>query len=212
MHRELGAQFLVTSMEIAPISFFPAHHRINNQESRAENARHITLASVIWSWRAVVKIYPKPEEIFLCCSSSSYLPFTRPMTGLNMQQSNTNQAASSAPRKKKRLNFTFLGNNVNTSTITRLASSVISIRAQFNSARLLWICDWPFQACDVGLSEASLASVSAGSAEVMSSFRAHRARWDLTAELDPEHSIQHLWNKRDIDPWLGWTQGPKPEQ
>lgn len=118
MHRELGEQFLVTRMEIAPISFLPAHRRINSQECMAENARRITLASVIGSRRAMVKTYPKTEEIFLCCSNSSYLPFTRPMTGLNMQQLNTNQAASSVPCKKKRLNFTFLGNNVNTSTIT----------------------------------------------------------------------------------------------
>lgn len=140
MHRELGAQFLVTRMEIAHVSFLPAHRGINNQECRAETARHITLASVIRSQKATVKIYPKTEEIFLCCSDSSYLPFTRPMTGLNTQQLNTNQAASSArckPIKHKCLNSTFLGNNVNISAITCLASSIISIRAQFSSAGLL---------------------------------------------------------------------------
>lgn len=140
MPRELGAQFLVTRMEIAHVTGLPAHRRINTQERRAENTRHITLASVIGSRRAMVKIHPKPEEIFPCCSNSSYLPFTRPMTGFNMQPLNTNQAASSAPGKtikNKCLNFTFLGNNVNISTITCLASSVISIRAQFNSDGLL---------------------------------------------------------------------------
>lgn len=90
MHRELGAQFLVTRMEIAHVSFLPAHHGINNRACGAENARHITLALVIRSQRAMVKIHPKTEEIFLCYSNSSYLPFIRLMTSLNMQQLNTN--------------------------------------------------------------------------------------------------------------------------
>ena len=121
MHRELGAQFLVTRMEIAHVSFLPAHRRINHRERGAENTRHITLASVIRSRRAMVKIYPKREEIFLCYSNSSHLPFARPMTSLHMQQLNTNQAAGSALCKairNKCLNFTFSGNNVNIGTIT----------------------------------------------------------------------------------------------
>lgn len=118
MHRELSAQFLVTRMEIAHVSFLPAHHRTNNRECRAENARHITLALVIRSQRATAKIYPKTGNISLY-SNSSYLPFTRAMTSLNMQQLNTNQAVSSALCKtirNKCLNFTFSGKHVNIST------------------------------------------------------------------------------------------------
>lgn len=47
MHRELGAQFLLTRTEIANISFLPAHHGINNCKLGAQNVRHITLAWLI---------------------------------------------------------------------------------------------------------------------------------------------------------------------
>lgn len=43
MHRELGAQFLLTRMEIAHVSFLPAQHRINNHKCGTGNARQITL-------------------------------------------------------------------------------------------------------------------------------------------------------------------------
>lgn len=95
---------------------------------------------VIGCWRATAGIAAKTGEIFLCCSCSSYLPFTRLMTSLNMQQLNTNQPASFVlceNRENKRLNFTFSGNNANSNTVTCLAPSIISIRAQFSSDGLL---------------------------------------------------------------------------
>lgn len=164
MHRELGAQFLVTRMETEPVSFLPAHRRINHPEWRAANARHITPASVSRSRRATVKIYPKPKEIFLCYSNPSYLPFTRAMTSLNMQQLNTNQADSSAwceTTAKRCLNVTFPGNNVNISTITCLASSIISIKAQFNPSQAFCQYGTDLFKHNMGFSEASLPSVSA---------------------------------------------------
>lgn len=138
MHRELGAQFLLTRMEIAHISFLPAQHRINNHKCGTGNVRQITL--VTGSERTLLRSHTEPEEIFLCCSCSSYLAFTRLMTSLNMQQLNTNQPAGFVlckNMKNKRLNFTFTGNNANTNTVTCLAPSIASIRAQFSTDGLL---------------------------------------------------------------------------
>lgn len=142
MHRELGAQFLVTRTEIAHVSFLPPQRAINSGERGAEDARHGS------RFGYQDKIHPKTEGLFPCCSSSSYLPFPRAMTGLDEQQLNTNQAAGSAPCKtvrKSRLDFTFSGKNVNISPATRLAASAISIRARLGSRGLCKYVPDPFK-------------------------------------------------------------------
>lgn len=175
MHRELSAQFLVTRMEIAHVSFLPAHHRINNQECRSENARHITLALDIRSQRATAKFYPKTEEIFLCIAILPIYHLQEQWPALISSSWIQIRLWALRCAKPSETNAWILPSQEIMSTSAQ--PGLPSIRAHYPT--LMGFCKYGTDLYK-HVTWALGASVSAWSIEVMSCLHARWAHWDLT--------------------------------